>query len=134
MRRAGVDDAARVNAWVERDSGQPVDFTEFLSNPLNICLLSGEGGALFVWRGRGIYETHCFFEQRGREVRDISIAMLRAMFAIFGAKLIWAAVPLESRKVSIFVRWLGFKYLETIDMPHGRCELFEMEVAPCLQP
>ena len=76
---------------------------------MNVFLVCGEGGALFVWRGPGIYETHCFFEQRGKEVRDISKEMLRMMSADFGAKLIWAAIPEESRKVKIYVRWLGFR-------------------------
>jgi hypothetical protein len=48
---------------------------------MNVCLLEGEGGALFVWRGPQIYEVHVFFEQRGREVLDLSHRMLEAMRA-----------------------------------------------------
>lgn len=127
IRRATVDDVSDINRWLERD-GFPCDFTEILSNSMNVCLLSGEGGAIFVWRGPGIYEVHCFFEQRGKEVRDISNEMLRMMFAD-GATLIWAAVPTESRKVRIYVRWLGFKSLGFRAFPHGECELFTLQVA-----
>lgn len=132
MRRASLADAPLVNTWVRRDFGDGADFSEFLSNSLNVCLVSGNGGALFAWRGPGIYEVHCFFEQRGREVLDISRSMLRAMFALFGAKLIWAAIPNTSRKVCLYVRWLGFKFLGEIDQPHGSCQLYQIEEPPCL--
>lgn len=127
MRRASVEDAEQINEWVWRDSGVKPDFTSFLSDRNNVCLIEGEGGALFVWRGPGIYETHCFFEQRGKEVRDLSKAILEAMRRDYGAKLIWAAIPEESRKVKIYVRWLGFKSVEHRSFPHAQCEVFQLE-------
>jgi hypothetical protein len=98
-----------VNAWVERDSGQPVDFSGFLSFPFNICLLSGEGGAMFAWRGPGVYEVHLFLEQSGREAMNVLRVMLDLVETLYGARLFWAAIPLE-----------------------GRCEVFE-KVVPCRQ-
>ena len=126
IRRATLDDVADINRWVERDCGEAVDFTEFLSNPLNVCLLSGEGGAMFVWRGPGIYEAHCFFEQRGREVLDLSRRFL-AIMREEGAELFWAAVPVDSRHVIMFLRLLGWKSKGHADLPHARCELFITE-------
>jgi hypothetical protein len=45
----------------------------------------------------------------------------------FDAKLIWAAIPDESRKVKIYVRWLGFKSRGPIVLPQGLCELYTLE-------
>lgn len=123
IHRAAMCDVADINRWVERDCGQPVDFTDFISNPLNVGLLDGDGGALFAWRGPGIYEVHVFFEQRGREVLDLSHRML-AMMRDHGAKLFWAAIPEESRHVRMFTRLMGWKSQGFSEQPHGRCELF----------
>lgn len=128
MRRASVADAELINDWVWRDSGVKPDFTGFLNDRNNVCFIEGEGGALFVWRGPGIFETHCFFEQRGGEVRDLSKAILETMHRDYGAELVWAAVPEESRKVKIYVRWLGFKPVEHRPFPHGECEVFQLEL------
>jgi hypothetical protein len=59
---------------------------------MNVFLACGEGGAMFVWRGPGIYEVHVMFEQRGREVLKLSREMLAWMRENMGAKLFWAAV------------------------------------------
>lgn len=123
VRRAALCDVPDINKWIERDSGEEVDFTELLSNPLNVCLLSGEGGAIFAWRGPGIFEVHVFFEQRGREVLEISRRML-AMMQEHGAKTFWAAIPVESRHVLMFTRLMGWKSQGTALLPHGACELF----------
>ena len=90
---------------------------------MNVCLIEGEGGALFVWRGPGIYEVHVFFEQRGREVLDLSRRMLAHMRSN-GARLFWAAVPVESRHVIMFTRLMGWKSQGVEQLAHGWCELF----------
>lgn len=123
IRQAAMSDVAAINGWVKRDSGQDTDFSEFLSNPMNVALIEGEGGALFVWRGPGIYEVHVFFEQRGREVLKLSHAML-AIMRERGARMFWAAVPVESRKVIMFTRLMGWKSHGTARFPHGLCEIF----------
>jgi hypothetical protein len=127
IRRLFADEAERVNDWVYRDSGNRVDFTAFLSDTNNICLVSGEGGAIFVWRGPGIYEAHVFFEQRGREVLKLSREMLAIMRKEHGARLFWAAVPVHSRHVIMFTRLMGWKSQGFADQPQGRCELFTGE-------
>jgi hypothetical protein len=123
IRRAAMCDVGRINAWVERDSGQESDFSEFVSDPANVVLIEGEGGALFASRGPGIYETHCFFEQRGREVIEIAKAML-AMMREHGARVFIAPIPVTSRKVILFVRLLGWRSHGTAQFPHGLCEIF----------
>jgi hypothetical protein len=124
MIRASVDDAERISDWVWRDSGNRHDFTGFLDDRNNIALIEGEGGALFVWRGPGIYEVHVFFEQRGKEVIRLSRRMLKIMRRIRKARLFWAAVPVESRHVIMFTRLMGWKSQGFGDFPQGRCELF----------
>lgn len=116
-------DVADINAWVARDSGGSPDFSEFLSNPMNVALLSGEGGALFVWRGPGIYECHVFFAQRGKEAIDLSHRML-AMMRDNGAEQFWTAAPVEARRVIMFARLLGWKSRGVRLFPHGYCEIF----------
>jgi hypothetical protein len=123
VRRLTEADTATVNAWLKRDSGEDADFGPFLANPMNVCLAEGDGGALFVWRGPGIYEVHVAFEHRGREVIEISRRMLAWMRAN-GAWVFWAAVPVESRHVIMFTRLMGWESQGFADLPHGRCELF----------
>jgi hypothetical protein len=123
MRRASVEDAEQVNEWFWRDSGKRGDFTPFLADRMNVCLIEGEGGAMFVWRGPGIYEVHVMFEQRGREVIKLSHRMLGYMRKR-GGKLFWAAVPIESRHVIMFTRLMGWKSQGLADLSHGTCELF----------
>jgi hypothetical protein len=124
IRRASVEDVEAVNDWLYRDMGYRPDFTDFLSDRHNVCLIEGNGGALFVWRGPGIYEVHVFFEQRGREVLRISREMLEVMRRDHGAQLFWAAVPITSRHVIMFTRLMGWKSQGFSDFPQGRCELF----------
>lgn len=128
MIRATLDDVADVNRWNERDMGCEVDFTEFLENEMNVCLVEGEGGALFAWRGPGIYEAHAFFEQRGREVLNLSQRMLTVMRLAYGARLFWSLVPTETRHARIYCRLLGWKSGGFVNPPQGECELFFTEI------
>src|SRR5690348_17933654 len=108
IRRAAMCDVSAINDWVKRDCGEDVDFTAHVAFPLNVFLISGNGGAMFLWRGPGIYEVHVYFEQRGREVIRISRRMLELMRQR-GATMFWAAVPVESRHVIMFTRLMGWK-------------------------
>ena len=125
IRRASVEDAEQINEWFWRDFGhRNRAIEEYLADRMNVCLLCGEGGALFVWRGPGIFEVHVFFEQRGRKVLRLSRLMLRRMRRKHGAKLFWAAVPVESRHVIMFTRLMGWKSQGVAELSHGYCELF----------
>lgn len=123
MRQATVADAELINDWVWRDCGKRPDFSHFIADRMNVALIEGEGGALFVWRGPGIYEVHVFFSQRGREVIRLSHRMLDLMRER-GAKLFWAAVPVEARNVVMFTRIMGWESQGVELLSHGRCELF----------
>jgi hypothetical protein len=123
VRRASVEDAQQLSEWVRRDFSEETDFGIFFANPLNVCFIAGEGAAFFVWHGPGVYETHCCFAERGREVRDLSLGILRTMKDDFGARLIWAAIPNENRKTKFYVRWLGFISAGPLDDK----ELFTLE-------
>ena len=125
IRRATLDDVAQVNEWAG------ADFTEFLSNEMNVCLVTNDGGAIFAWRGPGIYEVHVFFKQRGREVLALSERMLHWMRRDYGAKLFWAAIPTDekSRRVIMFTRLMGWKFNGKAVFPHGECEIYVSENA-----
>jgi len=127
IRRASIEDVEAVNEWFWRDSGKRGDFSDFLADRMNVCLVEGEGGALFVWRGPGIFECHVMFEQRGKEVLRLSRQMLDIMRKDYGAKLFWAAVPVESRHVIMFTRLMGWKSQGVAELSHGYCELFTGE-------
>ena len=98
---------------------------------MSVILIEGEGGAMFVWRGPGIYEVHVFFSQKGREVLDLSHRMLDHMRKEHGAKLFWAAVPWntgkQSRKVRLFTRLMGWESQGRANLAHALCELFQSE-------
>jgi hypothetical protein len=91
---------------------------------MNVCLIEGQRrGTVRVARPRH-FEVHVFFEQRGKEVLRLSREMLEIMRSEHGAKLFWAAVPVESRRVIMFTRLMGWKSQGLADLSHGRCELF----------
>lgn len=117
-------------AWA---AGIDADFSELLAEPLHVCLVDDRGGALFAWRGPGIFEVHVFFKVRGREALDLGREMLAHMRARHGARFFWALVPAESRKVLMFTRLMGWKSLGPVETRHGRNELFTSETVECLQ-
>lgn len=123
-------DARTVNgrAWA---AGVDADFSEFLADPMHVCLLDERGGALFAWRGPGTYEAHVFFRVRGREALDLGEEMLAHMRANYGAERFWALVPVESRRVLMFVRLMGWKSLGPVETRHGWNELFTSETPTC---
>lgn len=133
MREATLADLSLICGWIERDSGasNEAGIQALLHDPMNRVLVDGEGGAMFVWRGPGIYEVHVMFEQKGREVLDLSHRMLAHMRETYGAKLFWAAVPWDtskqSRKVRLFTRLMGWKSQGRANLAHGLCELFTGE-------
>ena len=125
MIRASAEHAERVNDWIWRDSGKRHPcMDQILADRMNVCLIQGEGGALFMWRGPGIFEVHVFFAQRGRDVLAVSRRMLEWMRSQMGAKLFWAAIPVESRHVIMFTRLMGWKSQGVELLSHGYCELF----------
>lgn len=119
-----MTDPAIARRWLERDTGKTADFSGFFSDPRNICLAEGDGGAFFLWRAPGLYEVHVAFVQRGREVLKLSHRMLDTMRREHGATKFMAAVPVTSRRVLMFTRLMGWKSQGFDELPHGRCEIF----------
>jgi hypothetical protein len=101
-----------------------LDPTDLLSDERNICLFDARGGAMFAWRGPGIYEGHSFFRVRGRDAIRVGREIMDEMRQ--RADLIWGATRLELKAARWFNRQMGFQSLGEIDTPEGRCELFEM--------
>lgn len=132
MRRLGPENADLVNKWAGQYAPGS-DFSPFLDCELNVCLVEGNGGALFVWRGPGVFEVHVFFEQRGKAVLELSHRMLDVMRAEYEAQYFWAAVPVFDRRATMFTRLMGWKAKGLADFPQGRCQLFVSENLPCLQ-
>jgi hypothetical protein len=108
-----------------------LDPTGLIADRRNKWLFDERGGAVFVWRGPGIFEGHSFFRVRGREALYLGKAMLGVMFDNYEARMIWGATPLSNRPARWFNRQLGFQSLGEIETPSGRCELFSLETNPC---
>jgi hypothetical protein len=120
-------DVARVNELMARDF-PGCDMSELLAEPMHVCLIDGESGAIFAFRGPGIYEAHVFFAVKGRAAIDLGHAMLDYMRGEHGARLFWALVPIESRKVQMFTRLMGWKSLGVRETRFGPQELFSSEI------
>jgi len=117
-----------VNRLLARDF-PGCDFTEVLANPLNVCLVEGENGAIFAWRGPGIYEIHLFYEARGKEALRLFDSMLGIIHSAYGARLFWALIPLPDLHVRMFARLCGFAASGTFETRHGANELFVLGFA-----
>ena len=122
-------DSVAIHALLHRDF-PGLDFTEVLNEPLHVVLVDGESGAIFAWRGPGVYEVHLFFAVRGRTAIDLFADMLDFM-RLKGARMFWGAVPVADRRTRMFVRLCGWKSLGLKEMRDGMKELFVMEDAPC---
>lgn len=125
-------DPAEVNPLVARDFAG-LDFTDFLAEPMHVCLLDGDSGALFAWRGPGTYELHVFFAVRGRDAIDLGHAMLDWMRRECGARRFWALVPEDDRKVKLYTRLMGWRSLGSRQTRNGPNELFALEDDLCRQ-
>lgn len=98
-----------------------LDAAALVTDRRNICLMSQGGGAIFAWRGPGVYEGHSFFRVRGREAIALGKAILSKMDGVH----VWGLTPQRLRHVRWFNRQIGFVSLGMMDTPEGPCELFE---------
>lgn len=122
-----TSDVARVNELMARDF-PGCDMAELLAEPMHVCLVDGDSGAIFAFRGPGIFEVHVFFAVKGRAAIELGHAMLAVMRAEHGARLFWALVPVESRKVLFYTRLMGWKSVGVRETRHGPNELFVSEI------
>lgn len=116
-----------VNAMIGRDF-PGVDYSEVLSEPLHVCLVDGDSGAIFAWRGPGTYEAHMFFAVRGRTALRLAHDMLDHMKLYHGARRFWTLFEPDAiaRK---FVRLLGWTSKGLVETRHGPNELYTLEIA-----
>lgn len=131
--RATLDDVAEIADLLNDPAIRPtvggegyLDPTSTLTDTRNFCLFSHEGGAMFAWRGPGVYEGHSFCRVRGRQALDLIGKTLEMMWDN-GARMIWGLTPLDNKAARWFSRQLGFKSLGEMQTPEGKCELFVME-------
>lgn len=137
MRRASLADVPALAELLNDPLIRPtiggegeLDPTDIISDRRNICFFDQRGGAVFAWRGPGIYEGHSFFRVRGREAIRLGSSLIHMMADGYQARMIWGATPLDNRAARWFNRQLGFQSLGEIDMPEsGLCELFILENA-----
>ena len=130
IREATLADRALLESWIAKE-GKDSDFTPFLMNPMNICLIDGDGGSFFVWHGPGIYEVHVSLAERGAEAVAAMHRMLDYMRERYRVRTFWAAIPwdwsAQSRKVRLFARWMGWKSEGRANLATGLHELFISE-------
>lgn len=125
-----VVDPVKVNPLLQRDFPQG-DLTDFLINPLNVCLVSGESGTLFAWRGPGVFEAHVFYAVRGAEALRLAGSMQDTMRRAYGAQYFWSLLPLENRAARMFCRLIGWKSQGHLQTQYGSEEMFVSETIPC---
>lgn len=130
MRRASLSDINEIAELLNDPLIRPtiggegkLDPTPLLIDPRNICLFDERGGAMFAWRGPGIYEGHSFFKVRGRDALKLG----REIISMVPFKLIWGLTPLDNKPARWFNRQLGFSSLGEMETPEGRRELFVLE-------
>jgi hypothetical protein len=121
LRRASVSDLADITQLLKDVHGDGLDPTALLSDPRNRLYFDERGGAIFAWRGPGIYEGHSFFRVRGREAIKAGREVLTH---ITDARMIWGLTPESNKAARWFNRQVGFSSHGLLDTPEGRCELF----------
>jgi hypothetical protein len=121
LRLATIADLNEITQLLKAVHGGDLDPSALLSDTRNRLYFDERGGAIFAWRGPGIYEGHSFFRARGREAIKAGREVLIRMN---DAHMIWGLTPESNRAARWFNRQVGFQSHGMIDTPEGRCELF----------
>jgi hypothetical protein len=87
-----------------------IDSEEVVSNPDNIVLAFETGVAVFIGKGRGVYEGHIAILKAGRGKAGLAHCKeaLDTLFSRYKAKVVVASVPLQLRAARLLCRLLGF--------------------------
>lgn len=98
-----------IRPTVSAEAG-PLSSRDVVSDRRNICLCGTGGGAAFRFVEPGVYEGHIFLmpDHRGAEGLRFGKAALTAMFGLYEASRIVAAVPNALPAARCYVRRLGF--------------------------
>lgn len=119
VRRASVADAARCNAIVNHpevrphlgaSAAGPLDLTAFISEPLNVALLSDHACVLFAHDEPGRYEQHTAIlpEGRGAAVLPMIAEAYRHLFVLTDCIEVVTKIPEENRRADLMARRAGF--------------------------
>lgn len=121
MRLATVADLDDIKQLLKDVHGGDMDPLPLLGDTRNRLYFDERGGAIFAWRGPGIYEGHSFFRVRGREAIR---AGREALSHMNDARMIWGLTPEGNRAARWFNRQVGFQSHGMLDTPEGAAELF----------
>lgn len=99
---------------------------EFLDNPRNLMLTEGDNVGLATFEYPGVYNTHWFFEVRGRKALDLGRAMLDYLFKNTDAKAVRGMIDTDLPASQWAARQIGWKSYGVMDTVTGEYELFCM--------
>ena len=104
-------------AIVEAQLEGSMDPDEFIADTRNIVFANEHGFIGYHYAAPQTYIGHYAFiaGHRGRKALVDCQLTLDAMFGIYDALSIWACVPLQIKASALLLRWLGFKYVYTIE-------------------
>jgi hypothetical protein len=128
LRRATIADLNDITQLLKDVHGESLDPTALLSDIRNRLYFDERGGAIFAWRGPGIYEGHSFFRVRGR---DAIKAGREVLTHILDARLVWGLTPESNRPARWFNRQVGFQSQGMLETPEGPHELFVLGEPLC---
>jgi len=99
-----------VYPWVKGSADGPLDLTDILASPSNVCLMGEHGGVLFAQFQPGLYEAHVPIlpEGNGRWAFQMLRAALHWIFTRTNAVEIVTLCP--SREAQVMARRVGGSY------------------------
>ncbi len=109
---------------------QHLDFSAWVDDPRNIVLTSNGFGALFVFRGPGIYECHIMASKNARGSSSFKVGreMLNQVKAQ-GGKLVWGQPSVYNRAAICYIRRMGLRPVGFgTDAVAGEVQYFELEL------
>lgn len=105
-----------------------VEFDEaVIAEPLHVFLEEGDNLGCFIWRGPHTYEIHLAFTARGRASLRLFERMVATMRDEYGARMLWAAIPVADLMTRKFARLVGFRSEGIHPFADGEKEVFVSE-------
>lgn len=93
-----------------RDIIEDLDVKGWLENPNNICLVDDRGNiGLLDYASPGLYNVHCFFQDRGKDAIKHGRAMLKYAFHYDEVKVMRGLTPLKLIGARWFNRKMGMQ-------------------------
>lgn len=107
-----------------------LDFADHVDDDRNIAMVIGGFGAIFVFRGPGIYECHIMARKasRGGFAMEAGREMLARMKEL-GAHTVWGQPSVYNRAAICYIRRMGLKPSGFgVDPVAGEVQYFVMEL------